>query len=187
MGERLTLVCSQCSRTSDEDPGGWYSEWEDGHETFYCRRCWSQTGKGAGRQAKPDWKGNARARRDLLRPFKDQTVVAVWAREREGPPFPIRVGSLDFLDLGQTYWTGGGLDDWEVETTEDLFAGAWIYRCPVRTWPIPFVEGLSPWDFTFGGAQLRIRRSLNGHEVHDQLLEIVRTTTPTGNPDSSAL
>jgi hypothetical protein len=26
MGERLTLVCSQCSRTSDEDPGGWYSE-----------------------------------------------------------------------------------------------------------------------------------------------------------------
>jgi hypothetical protein len=186
MSERLTLVCSQCGTTSAADPSGWHLEWSDADEVFYCGRCWAQTPKPNERQATPDWRANARARRDLLRPFKDETVVAVWARKREGRPFPIRLGSIRFLDAGETLWYHDDEDGTTV-TTEDLFGFAWIYRCPLHTWPIPFLEGLSLWDFIFGGADLRLRRSLNDERIHDQLLAIVQMTSPTSNPDASVL
>jgi hypothetical protein len=159
-------------------PAAWHLEWSDGHEVFYCGRCWSQTAKDDKREAKPDWRANARARRDLLRPFKDQTVVAVWARERESRPFPIRVGSIWFLDAGETLYTEFG-EHW----TQDLFGFSWIYRCPLRSWPLPSREGLSLWDFLERSAGLRMRRSLNDQPIHAQLLAIVKMTSPTSDPD----
>jgi hypothetical protein len=144
---------------------------------FYCRHCWSETAKNDDGEAQPDWKANRRARKSLLQPFKDQTVVAIAERER---PFRIRVGSLRFFDAGET---PGRVDELGDDAArEDLWATAWIYRCPLRSWPFPWE--MSPWDFVMvDGAVLRIRRSLNDKSIHDELRAIVRMTSPASNPD----
>jgi hypothetical protein len=170
------LVCSQCGRVSNGE-GGWHAEQSESHEVLYCRECWQEEFGGRKDAAKVDWRGNARTRRELLRPLKDERVVVISGTSREqdwlyARQFTLRVGSISFLDWGET-WAHTG-------EPGDLFGAAWVYRCPLRRWPL-FVTEL--WDLISPSADLRIPRALNPGAIHEQLQNIVQTTSPSSNPE----
>jgi hypothetical protein len=147
----------------------------------YCRDCSKQVASDRRRRFEPapvDWKANRKRRRDLLRPLSEERVVVFPGTQEsvDANSFTLRVGSIRFLDAGETFGTH--------LMPGDLFGSAWIYRCPLRRWPF-LVKNF--WDFSIGGTALRIPRYQNDLRKHDELHAIIDKTSPTSDPESSAL
>lgn len=167
------FTCSRCGRVF-RPKGGWHAEFVAGREMTYCDDCWKQV-SWQFEPAPVDWKANRKRRRELLRPLSEERVVVIPGTQEWTyiHTFTLRVGSIQFLDAGETFGIFG--------LPGDLFGSAWIYRCPLRRWPF-LVKSF--WDFSLGDTALRIPRSQNDSRKLDELRAIIRKTSPTSNPKS---